>query len=287
MKKKILTGLIAAGVLVASLGLAGCGGSDDSGSGSGDSGSAASGSVVIAGSTSVQPLSEAMSEVYMEENPDVTVEVQGGGSGQGIKSIEDGIADIGSLSREVGEDEKGSISEEYVIAKDGVAVIVNADVNVDDLSLEQIKGIYTGEITNWSEVGGDDAEITVVSREEGSGTRGAFTEITGVTVDDVDNTTKDALVQPSTGAVKETVSTTPNSIGYVSLGSLDDSVKVLTVEGVEATSENVVSGDYKIQRPFVYVVGSEVSETAQAFIDFAMSDEGQKIVEENDFIPVN
>lgn len=285
MKKKILTGLIAAGVLVASLGLAGCGGSDDSGSG--DSGSAASGSVVIAGSTSVQPLSEAMSEVYMEENPDVTVEVQGGGSGQGIKSIEDGIADIGSLSREVGEDEKGSISEEYVIAKDGVAVIVNADVNVDDLSLEQIKGIYTGEIKNWSEVGGDNAEITVVSREEGSGTRGAFTEITGVTVDDVDNTTKDALVQPSTGAVKETVSTTPNSIGYVSLGSLDDSVKVLTVEGVEATSENVVSGDYKIQRPFVYVVGSEVSETAQAFIDFAMSDEGQKIVEENDFIPVN
>ena len=285
MKKKILTGLIAAGVLVASLGLAGCGGNSDSGSG--DSGSAASGSVVIAGSTSVQPLSEAMSEVYMEENPDVTVEVQGGGSGHGIKSIEDGIADIGSLSREVGEDEKGSISEEYVIAKDGVAVIVNADVNVDDLSLEQIKGIYTGEITNWSEVGGDDAEITVVSREEGSGTRGAFTEITGVTVDDVDNTTKDALVQPSTGAVKETVSTTPNSIGYVSLGSLDDSVKVLTVEGVEATSENVVSGDYKIQRPFVYVVGSEVSETAQAFIDFAMSDEGQKIVEENDFIPVN
>lgn len=285
MKKKILTGLIAAGVLVASLGLAGCGGSGDSGSG--DSGSAASGSVVIAGSTSVQPLSEAMSEVYMEENPDVTVEVQGGGSGQGIKSIEDGIADIGSLSREVGEDEKGSISEEYVIAKDGVAVIVNADVNVDDLSLEQIKGIYTGDIKNWSEVGGDNAEITVVSREEGSGTRGAFTEITGVTVDDVDNTTKDALVQPSTGAVKETVSTTPNSIGYVSLGSLDDSVKVLTVEGVEATSENVVSGDYKIQRPFVYVVGSEVSETAQAFIDFAMSDEGQKIVEENDFIPVN
>ncbi len=285
MKKKILTGLIAAGVLVASLGLAGCGGNSDSGSG--DSGSAASGSVVIAGSTSVQPLSEAMSEVYMEENPDVTVEVQGGGSGQGIKSIEDGIADIGSLSREVGEDEKGSISEEYVIAKDGVAVIVNADVNVDDLSLEQIKGIYTGDIKNWSEVGGDNAEITVVSREEGSGTRGAFTEITGVTVDDVDNTTKDALVQPSTGAVKETVSTTPNSIGYVSLGSLDDSVKVLTVEGVEATSENVVSGDYKIQRPFVYVVGSEVSETAQAFIDFAMSDEGQKIVEENDFIPVN
>ena len=284
MKKKILTGLIAAGVLVASLGLAGCGGSD-SGSGSGDA--AASGSVVIAGSTSVQPLSEAMSEVYMEANPDVTVEVQGGGSGQGIKSIEEKIADIGSLSREVKEEEKASVSEEYVIAKDGVAVVVNADVSVDDLTLEQIKGIYTGEITNWKDVGGDDKDITVVSREEGSGSRGAFTEITGVTVDDVDNTTKDALVQPSTGAVKETVAKTPDSIGYVSLGALDDTVKTVKVEGVDATIDNVLSGDYKIQRPFVYVVGADLSETAKAFIDFAMGAEGQKIVEENGFIPVN
>ena len=242
--------------------------------------------MTIAGSTSVQPLSEAMAEVYMENNADVTVEVQGGGSGQGIKSVEEKIADIGALSRAVKEEEKGSVAEEYEIAKDGVAVVVNQDVKTDDLKLEQIKDIYTGKIKNWKEVGGDNQPITVVTREEGSGTRGAFTEITGVAEDDKDNTTKDALVQPSTGAVKETVAKTPNSIGYVSLGALDDTVKTVKVEGVDATVDNVLSGDYKIQRPFVYVVNSELSETAKAFIDFALGAEGQKIVEESGFIPV-
>lgn len=282
MKKRILTFALAGVVLVASLCMAGCGGSN----------SEEGGSVVIAGSTSVQPLSESMAEVYMENNPDVTIEVQGGGSGQGIKSIEEGIADIGSLSREVKDEEKGSVAEEFVIAKDGVAVVVNSDVAVEDLTIEQIKGIYVGEITNWSQVGGADAEITVVTREEGSGTRGAFTELTGVlTKDDAgnetDNTTKDALVQPSTGAVKETVSTTPNSIGYVSLGSLDDTVKAVKVEGVEASVDTVLSGEYKIQRPFVYVVNGDMTDAAKAFIDFALSAEGQAIVEENGFVPVN
>lgn len=286
MKKKLLTGLIATVVLVASLGLAGCGGKDKN-----DDAGAAKGSVTIAGSTSVQPLSEAMAEVYMDKNSGITVEVQGGGSGQGIKSIEEKIADIGSLSREVKDDEKSAVAEQYVIAKDGVAVVVNKDVKVNDLTLEQIKNIYTGKIKNWKEVGGDDKPITVVTREEGSGTRGAFTEITGVLEKDdagkeTDKTTKDALVQPSTGAVKETVTKTPDSIGYVSLGALDDKVKVVKVEGTEATVDNVLSGDYKIQRPFVYVVNSELSDTAKAFIDFATGAEGQKIVEENGFIPV-
>ncbi len=279
-RNRIVTFVLAAVVIVASVCMAGCGAEN----GSGDS-------VVIAGSTSVQPLSEAMAEVYMENNPDMTIEVQGGGSGQGIKSIEEGIADIGSLSREVKDEEKASVGEEFVIAKDGVAVIVNSEVAVDDLTMEQIRAIYTGEITNWSEVGGADADITVVTREEGSGTRGAFTELTGVLTEDasgseVDNTTKDALVQPSTGAVKETVSTTPNSIGYVSLGSLDDTVKTVKVEGVEATIDTVLSGEYKIQRPFVYVVGGEMTDAARAFIDFALSAEGQAIVEENGFVPV-
>lgn len=283
MKKKILAGVMAAVMLVGAFALTGCG------SKSAESGAS---SVVIAGSTSVQPLSETLAQTYMENNPDVTVEVQGGGSGQGIKSIEEGIADIGSLSREVKDEEKASVAEEFVIAKDGVAVVVNADVTAEDLTIEQIKGIYTGEITNWSEVGGEDADIVVVSREEGSGTRGAFTEITGVlTKDDdgneIDNTTADALIQSSTGAVKETVSTTPNSIGYVSLGSLDDTVKAVKVEGVEATVDTVLSGDYQIQRPFVYVVNGEMTDAAKAFIDFALSDEGQIIVEENGFIPVN
>lgn len=287
MKKKILTGLIAAAVLVTSLGLAGCGGSSNS-----ESGASKGGSVTIAGSTSVQPLSEAMAEVYMEENPDMTIEVQGGGSGQGIKSIEEKIADIGSLSREVKDEEKSAVAEEFVIAKDGVAVVVNESVSVDNLTIDQIKDIYTGKVTNWKEVGGDDKAITVVTREEGSGTRGAFTELTGVLGEDaegneVDNTTKDALVQPSTGAVKETVAKTPDSIGYISLGSMDDTVKAVKVEDVEATIDTVLSGEYKIQRPFVYVVNSEMTDAAKAFIDFAMGDEGQKIVEENGFIPIN
>ena len=287
MKKKILTGFIAAAVLVTSLGLAGCGGSSG-----GESKSGEGGNVTIAGSTSVQPLSEALAEVYMDENPDVTIEVQGGGSGQGIKSIEEKIADIGSLSREVKEEEKASVAEEFVIAKDGVAVIVNENVKAEDLTIQQIQDIYTGKITNWKDVGGDDKAITVVTREEGSGTRGAFTEITGVLEKDdagneTDKTTKDALVQPSTGAVKETVAKTPDSIGYVSLGALDNSVKAVKVEGIEATVDTVLSGKYKIQRPFVYVVNGEMTDAAKAFIDFAMGAEGQKIVEENGFIPIS
>jgi phosphate transport system substrate-binding protein len=178
-----------------------------------------------------------------------------------------------------------------VIAKDGVAVIVNPESKVENLTLEQVKKIFTGEITNWSEVGGGNAAIVVVSREEGSGTRGAFTEITKVLEkneagEEVDNTTKDALVQGSTGAVLQTVATTPNTIGYVSLGSLDDTVRAVAVEGVSPNKETVLSGEYKISRPFLYITGGELTEAAQLFIDFVLSDEGQAIVEESGFIPV-
>jgi len=278
-------------VLILALGaFTGCGAQNETPD---DSGEAAevTGTVVTAGSTSVQPLSEELAAAFMDANPGITVEVQGGGSGQGIKSIAEKIADIGALSRNVKDEEKASVAEEYVIAKDGVAVVVNPECTVEDLSIEQIKMIYTGEITNWKEVGGEDAPIVVVSREEGSGTRGAFTEITKVMSkneagEEVDNTTKDALVQGSTGAVMQTVATTPNTIGYVSLGSLSDTVKAVKVEGVAPSSETVLSGEYKISRPFNYVTGSEVSEAAQLYLDFVMSEEGQAIVEENGFIPV-
>ena len=227
----------------------------------------------------------------MDANPGITVEVQGGGSGQGIKAIQEKIADLGALSREVKEEEKESVAKEFVIAKDGVAVIVNPATKIDNLALDQIRKIYTGEIKNWKEVGGDDAPIVVVSREEGSGTRGAFTEITKVMTKDaagkeVDNTTKDALVQGSTGAVMQTVATTPNTIGYVSLGSLSDTVKALKVENVEPSTETVLSGEYKISRPFLYVTSGDLSEAAQMYVDFVMSPEGQKIVEENGYISV-
>ncbi len=288
MKKILALGLV---LILALATFAGCGAQTSGEEATGEDAVALSGTVVTAGSTSVQPLSEELAAAFMDVNPDVTVEVQGGGSGQGIKSIQEKIADIGALSREVKDEEKASVTTEYVIAKDGVAVVVNPETTVADLTLEQIQKIYTGEITNWSEVGGADAPIVVVSREEGSGTRGAFTEITKVAGKDaagneVDNTTKDALVQGSTGAVMQTVATTPNTIGYVSLGSLSDTVKALMVEGVSPSNETVLSGDYKISRPFVYAVNGEISEAAQAYIDFVLSAEGQKVVEDNGFIPV-
>ena len=288
MKKNKIKKIIALGLAMAlTTGvMSACGGEsgNDEQKGSGET-------VVIAGSTSVQPLSEVMAEEFMADNEGTSVEVQGGGSGQGIKSIQEGIADIGSLSREVKDEEKGSVKEEYIIAMDGVAVVVNTETETEDITIEELEKIYTGEITNWKELGGKDAEITVVSREEGSGTRGAFTEITGVLVKDdegneTDNTTADALVQPSTGSVIKTVSSTPDSIGYVSLAAVSDEVKALKVEGVEASKDTVLDGTYKISRPFVYVTGNDISESAKAFIDFVLSDKGQELVEENGFIPV-
>ncbi|HVI42226.1 MAG TPA: phosphate ABC transporter substrate-binding protein [Anaerovoracaceae bacterium] len=283
--KKILAIIL---VIILALGaLAGCG----TKAGDTNTGDEATGTVVTAGSTSVQPLSEELAAAFMDANPGISVEVQGGGSGQGIKAIQEKIADFGALSRNVKDEEKASVTQEYIIAKDGVAVIVNPESKVANLTIEQIKKIYTGEIKNWSEVGGEDAPIVVVSREEGSGTRGAFTEITGVLTKDAagqenDGTTKDALVQGSTGAVMQTVATTPETIGYVSLGSLSDTVKAVNVEGVTPTTETVLSGEYKISRPFLYITGGELTEAAQKYIDFVMSAEGQAIVEENGFIPV-
>lgn len=241
------------------------------------------GKIIIAGSTSVQPLSDVLAEAFEDANPDVTVDVQGGGSGVGITSIEQGIADLGSLSREVKEGEKASVREEYVIAKDGIAVIVNKDVTVADLTMDQLKGIFTGEIKNWKEVGGADAPIVVVAREEGSGTRGAFNELTGVQAKDasgneIDNTVKSAIVQPSTGAVAGAVAGAKNSIGYISLGSLDGSVKAVKVEGVEASDPTVIDGSYKLSRPFLYVRGAALSPQAQAYVDFVFSPAGREIV---------
>lgn len=278
MKKALVLSLVLALGITA---LTGCG-----------NGEQTSDKVVVAGSTSVQPLSEELAAAFMEANGDMTVEIQGGGSGQAAVSLADGIADIGALSRDVKDEEKSTITKEYIIAKDGVAVIVNTDVTVTDLTLEQIRSIFIGEITNWKEVGGADQAITVVSREEGSGTRGAFTELTKVMEKDsagneVDSTSKNAIIQPSTGAVLQAVGSTPGSIGYVSMEALDDSVIALEVAGVAISKETVLDGSYAISRPFIYAVAAEVSEAAQSFIDFVMSEEGQALIEENGFIPVN
>jgi phosphate transport system substrate-binding protein len=280
IKKILVMGMILA---LSITGLAACGG--------GNSATEAGGSVVTAGSTSVQPISEELGAAFTAANPGYTLDVQGGGSGQAVKALQDGIADIGALSRNLKDEEKSLVSKEIIIAMDGIAVIVNKDSTVADLTLEQIKQIYTGEITNWKEVGGIDAPITVVSREEGSGTRGAFTEITKVMAKDaagkeIDMTSADALIQPSTGSVKTTVSSTPNTIGYVSLGSLDDTVTALKVEGVTPAVPAVLDNTYKISRPFIYVVGETVSEATQMYLDFVLSDEGQAVVADNGFISV-
>lgn len=287
--KKILAITLVLSLMIGAL--TGCGSQNSADSASSDQATEITGTIVTAGSTSVQPLSEELAKGFMDANPGITVEVQGGGSGQGVKAIQEKIADFGALSRAVKDEEKASVTKEYIIAKDGVAVIVNKATKVDNLTLEQIKKIYTGEIKNWKEVGGDDKPIVVVSREEGSGTRGAFTEITKVMTKDaagqeIDHTTKDALVQGSTGAVMQTVASTPDTIGYVSLGSLGDTVKTLNVENVEPSTETVLSGEYKISRPFLYVAGSELSKAAQKYIDFVMSKEGQTIVEESGFISI-
>lgn len=285
MRKNILTGLVSLLIIAVSIfGFSGCGENDEEGK-------EAAADITIAGSSSVQPLSESLAEVFMDSNKEINVTIQGGGSGQGIKSVEKGIAEIGSLSRKLKEGEKESVDREYLIAMDGIAVVVNKDVSVADLTLEQIRDIYTGKITSWQEVGGEDRAITVITREEGSGTRNSFTEITGVLQKDKagnekDEMTVDALVQPSTGAVRETVATTPDSIGYVSLNVLDNTVRTVSVEGTKATVENVRNGSYPISRPFFYVTGDKLSAGAKRFIDFVLSGEGQKVVEESGFIPV-
>lgn len=239
------------------------------------------GSLQLVGSTSVQPIAEELAQEYMAINRGVQIAVQGGGSGAGIKAAAEGTADIGTSSRELKEEEKGLY--ETVIARDGIAIVVNKENPITNLSFEQIQKIYTGEYTNWSQVGGPDMRITVVNREAGSGTRGAFEEIV---LGKLQNT-NDCLVQASTGAVQQTVSVTKEAIGYISLGSLDpETVKAVTIDGIECSPESIIAGEYKVQRPFLMLTKEEPTGLAKDFLDWITGPEGQKIVAE-EFIPIN
>ncbi|HHW40583.1 MAG TPA: phosphate ABC transporter substrate-binding protein [Syntrophomonadaceae bacterium] len=260
---------------------AGCAGKGQTKTGEGEQPGSLSGSIKIAGSTSVQPLSEELADAFMNKNPNVSVMVAGGGSSAGIKAAQDGAAHIGASSRELKPEEKTGLTE-TVIAKDGIAIIVNPKNGVSELTLDQIKKIFAGEITNWKDVGGKDAPINVFTREEGSGTRGAFEEI--VMGKDKKITGK-AGVQNATGAVRTAVERDENAIGYISLGSLNEKVKAVTVDGVKPSEETVLNGTYKISRPFIYLTKGAPTGVVKAYIDFVLSPEGQKIVGEK-YVPV-
>ncbi len=240
-----------------------------------------SGTLTIAGSTSVQPFSEVLAEKFHEKNPQVQINVQGGGSSQGIEAAKSGAADIGSSSRELKEEEKPGLVENK-IAMDGIAIVVNPKNKISELKMEDVKNIYLGNIKNWKEVGGEDAAITIVCREAGSGTRGAFEEIVMTKQPIVDK----VIIQNSTGAVRTTVAGDPQAIGFISLASLNQDVKGLKIDSVEPSTENVKSGSYKISRPFLYLTKGQPAGIAKEFIDFVLSAEGQQILVDEGAIDV-
>jgi phosphate transport system substrate-binding protein len=244
------------------------------------------GQISVAGSTTVQPLAEKLAEAFMAANPDVQIDVQGGGSSVGVKSAGQGQVDIGAASREVKDSEKEEYPDlqVFTIARDGIAIVVHPDVAVDELMKDQVRDIFAGEITNWSEVGGPDKPIVSVSREEGSGTRAAFEEM--VMGDEGPVIVDTAILQPSNGAVRTTVSTTPDSIGFLSFGYLDSSVKALAVDGVEPTEANAASGAYPIVRPLNMMTKGGAGGVVKAWLDFILSAEGQAIVVEEGYIAV-
>lgn len=243
-----------------------------------------SGSISMVGSTSMEKLANALSEAFMEEYPDVTVTAEFVGSGAGIEAVTNGTADIGNSSRSLKDEEKAAGVVENIVAIDGIAVCVDPANEVADLTKEQLTNIYNGTITNWKEVGGADEPIIVIGREAGSGTRGAFEELV-----DLQDACKYANELDSTGAVIAKVASTPGAIGYASLDALDDSVKALSLEGVEATAENIKAGNYFLSRPFVMATKGEVSDQndlVQAWFDFVLGDEGQQVASEVGLITV-
>ncbi len=242
------------------------------------------GAVSTDGSTSMQKVISALGEQFEKDNSGAKFTYNPTGSGSGIAAVSEGRCDIGLSSRALKDDEKAGGLHETILALDGIAIIVNPSNSVSDLSVDTIAKIYTGEITNWKDVGGNDAEIVLIGREAGSGTRDGFESITG---------TKDKCKYrqelTSTGDVITTVAGNPDAIGYASLASIKDNVKALTVEGVTPTEETVKSGTYKIQRPFVLVTkdGTKLSDTAQKFFDFATSKDAAGIISAAGAVPVN
>ena len=243
-----------------------------------------SGTVSTDGSTSMEKVISSLGESFMAMNKDVKFTYNPTGSGSGIQAVSEGRCDIGLSSRALKDDEKASGLKETTLALDGIAIIVNKDSKVEDLTVDQLKQMFTGEITNWSEVGGDDGEIVLVGREAGSGTRDGFESIV-----DVKDSCKYAQELTATGAVISAVEANPLAVGYASLSAVGDTVAMVTVEGVECSEDTVKDSSYKIQRPFVFVTNKSVtlSEQAQAFVDFATSKDAADLIRTAGAVPVN
>ena len=285
--------LTVCGAVAAAAALTACGGSASSaaasstsaaaGSTASSTAAALSGNVATGGSTSMKNVIAALTEGFTEVEPGVTVSYDPTGSGAGITGATDKTLDIGLSSRALKDDEKADV-EGTTIALDGIAIIVNNASKVEDLTVDQLKQMFTGEITNWSEVGGDDGEIVLIGREAGSGTRDGFESIV-----DVKDSCKYAQELTATGAVISAVEANPLAIGYASLSAVGDTVAMVTVEGVECSEATVKDGSYKIQRPFVFVTNKSValSEQAQAFVDFATSKDAADLIRTAVAVPVN
>ena len=281
------------GVAAAAAALTACGGAASSAAASSAavsstaesaaSGAALSGNVATGGSTSMKNVIAALTEGFAEVEPGVTVSYDPTGSGAGITGATDKTLDIGLSSRALKDDEKNDV-DGTTVALDGIAIIVNKDSKVEDLTVDQLKQMFTGEITNWSEVGGDDGEIVLIGREAGSGTRDGFESIV-----DVKDSCKYAQELTATGAVISAVEANPLAIGYASLSAVGDTVAMVTVEGVECSEATVKDGSYKIQRPFVFVTNKSaaLSEQAQAFVDFATSKDAADLIRTAGAVPVN
>ena len=281
--------LTVCGAAAAAAALTACGGSASSSASTAASSAASSaaaalsGNVATGGSTSMKNVIAALTEGFAEVEPGVTVSYDPTGSGAGITGAADKTLDIGLSSRSLKDDEKADV-DGATIALDGIAIIVNNTSKVEDLTVDQLKQMFTGEITNWSEVGGDDGEIVLIGREAGSGTRDGFESIV-----DVKDSCKYAQELTATGAVISAVEANPLAIGYASLSAVGDTVKMVTVGGVECSEETVKDGSYEVQRPFVFVTNKSVtlSEQAQAFFDFATSADAADLIRTAGAVPVN
>ncbi len=235
--------------------------------------------ITAAGSTAFQPFAEKLADQYMQAHPDTNITIQGGGSAVGIQSALSGAAQIGMADLVILPPEAKSLNT-VVVARDGIALIVNLKNKIDNLTIQQVQGIYNGKIKNWKEIGGNDHLITVISREAGSGTRSSFEDI----IKNI-SLTKEAIIQDSNGTVRETVINDANAIGYLSHGLINEKIKPITVNGISCTAENIISGKYILVRPIYLLTKGAPSDKIKGFIDYILSSQGQETIKSSGLIP--